>query len=370
MRAAPENFIKRVRDLDDIELRRKFVEDALKWAQGDQDVAASFKEYESSLRLRRVLREIKSFSPQFTDQALDAFVHLTAPPQPPPPPTPAPEPAKEAAIEKEVMRAAVPKGIRELAREGEAVAPGAPGQQVWGGLPFVRVPAGKFVMGSKDDNQLAFDQEKPQHTVEIPYDYWIARFPVTNEQVAEFVEIAKYKYNMASDWKDRANHPVVNVSWYDAMEYCKWLNEKLKAEIGDLEIRLPTEAEWEKAARGEFGNEWPWGNEFDAARCNSSEGGKRGTTPVGAYSPQGDSPCGAADMVGNVWEWCHSIFKPYPYKAGDGREQEPGTDVRVLRGGAFLNLWNFARAACRLRHGPGYRDDYLGFRVVVAPRLS
>jgi len=235
---------------------------------------------------------------------------------------------------------------------------------------FVFVPRGKFVMGSEDDNRLASDSEKPQHTVEIPYDFWIARFPVTNDQFAAFAKATKYKHELASDWRDKSDHPIVNVSWYDAMEYCKWLNEKLRAEIGDLEIRLPTEAEWEKAARGQYGNEWPWGNKFDKTRCNSEEGGKGGTTPVGAYSPQGDSPYGAADMVGNVWEWCHSIFKPYPYKVDDGQEKESGLDGRVVRGGAWYNSRRNARAACRFGGRPGYRGPDQGVRLVVAPQLS
>ncbi len=259
---------------------------------------------------------------------------------------------------------------------------------------FVFVPRGKFVMGSEDDNRLASDSEKPQHTVEIPYDYWIARFPVTNDQFAEFFEATLFKttaekkggwspdkseYAEGFDWrhplgpksslKDKGDHPVVQISWYDAMEYCKWLNEKLRAEIGDLEIRLPTEAEWEKAARGQYGNEWPWGNEFDPAKCNSSEGGKTGTTPVGAYSPQGDSPYGAADMVGNVWEWCHSLYEPYPYKADDGRENKSESGPRVVRGGSFLSNRRYARAACRNGGSPELRLHLQGVRLVVAPRL-
>jgi formylglycine-generating enzyme required for sulfatase activity len=240
----------------------------------------------------------------------------------------------------------------------------------FGDIEFVFVPKGKFIMGSKNDNPLAFDGEKPQHTVEIPYDYWIGRFPVTNEQFAAFVENAEYKYEMASDWRDRANHPVVNVAWYDAMEYCKWLNRAARGEAGDLVVRLPTEAEWEKTARGQDGNEWPWGNEFDATKCNSNEGGEGTTTPVGAYSPQGDSPYRAADMVGNVWEWCHSIFKPYPYQANDGREEESREDIRVLRGGAWDFDWDGARSAYRYDYRPDDSDDDFGFRVVVAPELS
>jgi formylglycine-generating enzyme required for sulfatase activity len=255
------------------------------------------------------------------------------------------------------------------AQRSVAAQPVLPGVKVFGGIEFVRVPKGKFIMGSKDDNKLAYGNEKPQHTVEIPHDYWIARYPVTNDQFAKFVEATQHKHEWARDWQSKLDHPVVNVSWQDAMDYCKWLNERLHAEIGDGEIRLPTEAEWEKAARGERGNEWPWGNEFDKTKCNSSEGGKGGkggTTPVGAYSPQGDSPYGAADMAGNVWEWCHSIWKPYPYKVDDGRE-ESGSGGRVLRGGAWNFIEGFARCAFRSRDSPGGRLGNVGLRVVVAP---
>jgi formylglycine-generating enzyme required for sulfatase activity len=239
-------------------------------------------------------------------------------------------------------------------------------RQTFGGIEFVRVPAGKFIMGSKDDNKWASSDEKPQHTVEIPYDYGIARYPVTNKEFARFVEATQHKHTWVSDWKSKLDHPVVNVTWQDAMDYCKWLNERLHAEIRDGEIRLPTEAEWEKAARGERGNEWPWGNEWDSTKCNSSEGGKHDTTPVGAYSPQGDSPYGAADMAGNVLEWCHSLFRSYPYKADDGREQESGSDLRVLRGGSWYYGRGSARCAFRLKYFPDDWVSNVGFRVVVS----
>jgi formylglycine-generating enzyme required for sulfatase activity len=254
-------------------------------------------------------------------------------------------------------------------------------RQTFGGIEFVRVPAGKFIMGSKDDNKRASSDEKPQHTVEIPYNYWVARYPVTNEQFAKFAEATQYIHTWVSDWKSKLDHPVVNVLWDDAMAYCKWLNETLRGEIGDGAIRLPTEAEWEKAARGERGNEWPWGNEFDRTKCNSTEGRKDGTTPVGAYSPQGDSPCGAADMAGNVWDWTQSLwgkdrYRPdfkYPYNPRDGREKlEAGSDVyRVIRGGSWtFDQWG-ARCACRvvgpvISRGFG-RSESVGFRVVVSP---
>ena len=246
---------------------------------------------------------------------------------------------------------------------------------VWGSVEFVRIPAGKFLMGSKDDNNLAQDSEKPQHTVELPYDYWLARYPVTNEQFAKFVEEAAYRFSLDKNWKKKADHPVVNVSWHDGMEYCQWLNTLVRDASQQpsqgLVVRLPTEAEWEKAARGEYGNEWPWGNEFDPRKCNSSEGNKGGTTPVGAYSPQGDSPYGVADMAGDVWEWCHSLYQSYPYRAADGRESEDANaGGRVLRGGAFDYDQRYARAAYRYGNVMGNRNDNVGLRVVVAPVLS
>ena len=235
------------------------------------------------------------------------------------------------------------------------------------GMELMRVPAGKFLMGSTKENELAYDDERPQHTVDIPYDYFMARFPVTNELYDAYVKAKGIKHPVEG-WGNKKDHPVVNVSWKDTMEYCKWLNDLLKAELpAGLVLRLPTEAEWEKAARGTDGREYPWGDEFDKNKCNTDESGKGKTTAVGFYSPQGDSPYGCADMSGNVWEWTHSKMKEYPYNAGDGREDERASGKRVRRGGSFLNIEGFARCACR----GGYDFDlfYLnvGFRVVASP---
>jgi formylglycine-generating enzyme required for sulfatase activity len=235
------------------------------------------------------------------------------------------------------------------------------------GMEFMRVPAGKFLMGSAKENKLALDDERPQHTVDIPYDYFMARYPVTNEIYNAFVKVKGIQHPV-SEWVKKKNHPVMYVDWKGAMAYCQWLNNLLKKELpSSLILRLPTEAEWEKAARGTNGNEWPWGNEFDKNKCNSSEGGKKDTTPVGAYSPQGDSPFGCADMAGNVWEWMHSLFQPYPYHANDGRKDEKASGGRVVRGGAFYNDDWFTRCA--------YRSNYdfsraVGLRVVASPILS
>jgi iron(II)-dependent oxidoreductase len=391
MRAAPDNFIRRVRDLDDLELRRKFIGDALKWMQGEAEAAASFKEYENSLRLKRVLRAI-AFSDQFTAEVLDAFVHLTAPP------VQAQRPAKPIAeVEEEAETPFVREKVisRGAVRAEKGMVPET-GQRILRNIEFVRVPQGKFIMGSKEDDSRASDDEKPQHTLEIPYDFWIARYPVTNDQFAQFAETNNYvtmaekeggwstkesKYVKGYDWrhpqggksniKDKGDHPVVQVSWHDAVAYCQWLHELLKGEIGTDCIRLPSEAEWEKAARGEYGNQWPWGNEFDKAKCNSAEGGKGGTTPVGAFSPQGDSPYGAADMAGNVWEWTRSLWKDYPYESKDDREDmnAPDTVLRVLRGGSYLDPVDFARCSFRYWGYPynGYWD--FGFRLVLSLSL-
>ena len=117
------------------------------------------------------------------------------------------------------------------------------------GMELMRVPAGKFLMGSKDDNKLAYDDEKPQHTVDIPYEYWAARHPVTNELYAAYMD-AKGGKHRVDDWEKKKDHPVLNVYWADAMAYCGWLNDLLKGELpAGLVLRLPTEAEWEKAAR-------------------------------------------------------------------------------------------------------------------------
>ncbi len=266
----------------------------------------------------------------------------------------------------------------------------------WGGVEFVRITAESFLMGSRVDNALASDSEKPQHSIELAYDYWIGRYPVTNEQFARFVTAAQYPFDQGQ-WQTRSDHPVVKVSWLDALAYCKWLNTLAKAEryaaSPGFVLRLPTEAEWEKAARGGLSPvsnggdiegrsapEWPWGNEFDRNKCNSEEGGKKGTTPVGIYSPQGDSPYGVADMAGNVWEWTVSLwgldlFQPqyrYPYQPHDGREKldAPPSVYRVVRGGAFNSRPGSVRAASRYWFDSRAHNDGVGFRVVVAPRLA
>ena len=208
---------------------------------------------------------------------------------------------------------------------------------------MVLVPAGAFLMGSdKKKDKQAYDYEMPQHTLILP-DFRIGKYPVTNGQYAAFV--AATGHAAPAHWRgnqpppELRNHPVVYVSWYDAVDYCTWLSQAL-----GREMRLPTEAEWERATRDTDGRIYPWGNDFDAGRCNMADTGIGGTSPVGIF-PTGNAVCGASDMAGNVWEWTSSLWgtgvgKPefgYKYDAADGRENQGASDtvLRVLRGGSF-----------------------------------
>jgi len=234
----------------------------------------------------------------------------------------------------------------------------------------VAIPAGEFIMGStaaEVRQKLADENETPQHPVTLPA-YRIGRFPVTNLEYKAFVAAADYQ--PPKHWPNGqlpetlADHPVVYVSWDDAVAYCRWLSEKT-----GQPYRLPTEAEWEKAARGAAGRRYPWGSQFEPGRCNSEEAGINATTPVGQFSPAGDSPFGCADMAGNVREWCSTVYEKYPYVAADGREDLDRMDVfRVLRGGAFNDLPQSVRCAFRFRDDPGdWGDNDSGFRVVLSP---
>jgi formylglycine-generating enzyme required for sulfatase activity len=239
---------------------------------------------------------------------------------------------------------------------------------------LVTIPAGLFLMGADDMTS----DERPRHELTLP-EYRIGKYPVTNAQYRRFVETTKREWP-SGRWQrsEKANCPVVVVSWHDALAYCGWLTgvwrEQGKIAAGEI-VRLPTEAEWEKAARGTDGRIYPWGNEWDETKCNTSELGLGDTCAVGMFAG-GASPYGCLDMAGNVWEWTGSLwgkgisspeFK-YPYDPTDGRENlEAGDNVlRVLRGGSFDVIQRDARCAYRW-YDPYLRYDYYGFRVVVSP---
>ena len=241
---------------------------------------------------------------------------------------------------------------------------------------LVEVPAGEFTMGSEES-----DREKPVHKVDLDT-FYVARYPVTNAQWARFVAATGHK--PPKHWPDsvcppdKATHPVVYVTWYDAKAYAEWAG-----------LQLLSEAQWEKAARGGLQipdpqnpgqrvdnpnprRRYPWGDDFDKNKCNTDESGIGGTTPVGRYSPQGDSPYGVADMAGNVWEWTRSLYKEYPYQADDGREELKASDRRGLGGGSFGYVGWRARCSVRLYYHPDRVWSDRGFRVgwCAAPGLS
>jgi formylglycine-generating enzyme required for sulfatase activity len=218
----------------------------------------------------------------------------------------------------------------------------------------------------------AQDFEQPQHVLYLS-DYYIAKMPVTNAQYAAFVEATLRE--PPSPWESgkplvgKEDHPVVDVTWHDAVAYCRWL-----AKITRRSYRLPSEAEWEKAARGTDGRIYPWRDEPpDESRCNFDKYIGE-TTPVGMYSQQGDGPYGCVDVAGNVWEWCAARdMKPYPNDVSEDEwsdEYLQGPESRVLRGGSWYDIQSFARCAYRYWSNPYDRDDLNGFRVYVAAQIG
>ena len=204
------------------------------------------------------------------------------------------------------------------------------------------VPAGEFVMG----------EGHAAHGVQLDA-FYIGRYPVSCAEYKRYMDDIGRAYEIPPG---KANHPVVNVSWFDARDYAAWAG-----------MRLLSEAEWEKAASWDETHQckrhYPWGDLFEPGLCNTEELGVAGTTPVGKFSPQGDSPYGCGDMAGNVWEWTSSLDRPYPYRADDGREEADSSDQRVLRGGGFNNRADFARTTYRSRNYPDLHLWNLGFRV-------
>lgn len=227
-------------------------------------------------------------------------------------------------------------------------------------VPLVEIPSGFLLMGRDRRVQRVF----------IPK-YRIGKYPVTNIEYKRFIDATGYrepyrkeKWAEPYNWhyrmypKGKANHPVVLVSWRDANAYCEWLSKTL-----NKKFRLPTEAEWERAAKGDDNRIWPWGNIFDPSKCNTVEGGVRGTTPVGIYT-SGRSPYGVYDMAGNVREWTNSLLKDYPYDPDDGREDKNDDGFRVLRGGSYNYGSGNARSFfCNTYELPDAAINNIGFRI-------
>jgi formylglycine-generating enzyme required for sulfatase activity len=252
----------------------------------------------------------------------------------------------------------------------------------------VQVKAGTFLLGSdKGHDPEAFDEETPQHEVHLP-DYFIGRYPVTVAQFRAFIEDSGYRPEDEDYLQGVPNPPVVSVTWYEALKYCRWLTGRLRGSqdtpepLASLlgregwEVGLPSEAEWEKAARGSEGWIYPCGDMPDAAQANYADTGINRTSTVGCF-PTGGSPAGCLDVAGDVLQWTRSLwggnfseprFK-YPYTPDDNREDlaAPETIFRVLRGGAFNFGHGLARCAYRSGDSPDDSLRLIGFRVVVRP---
>jgi serine/threonine-protein kinase len=220
------------------------------------------------------------------------------------------------------------------------------------GLTFVRIPAGEFLYGEKKEQ------------VELP-EFWISKTPVTQAEYQRYIAANPKEavpfvnadralpYNWSQSQRtpspNKADHPVVLVNWYDALRFCAW-----------AEAQLPTEMQWEKAARGNDGRRYPWGNTEPTDKVCNFNKNVGGTTAVGRYSPQGDSPYGCVDMSGNVCEWC---LNKYENPANTTFDQS--YDWRVLRGGSFYSEGYYARTDSRYYDVPTSCSRDYGFRVVL-----
>jgi len=259
------------------------------------------------------------------------------------------------------------------------------------GMVLIKIPAGEFWMGSAASE--GADDEHPQHKVYLN-EYYIGKYEITNELFERFVKETGYKTDAEKEgtgytyeggkWEERAGrnwryyysagreeHPVVLVSWNDTKAFCDWAG-----------LRLPTEAEWEKAARGTDGRQYPWGNAWDGNKCASGSmdislmksktgyvdmGGGRSTVLVGSFA-SGLSPYGCYDMAGNVWEWCADWFDENYYgRSANNNPPGPSSGAnRVLRGGCWIDVSNYCRSAYRWS-GPASRHTCRGFRVASSP---
>jgi formylglycine-generating enzyme required for sulfatase activity/glyoxylase-like metal-dependent hydrolase (beta-lactamase superfamily II) len=279
------------------------------------------------------------------------------------------------------------------------------------GHVLVHIPAGEFPMGSEE----GLANERPVHKVYLD-DYWIGKFPVTVGQFREFVDKTGYVTDaengkgswqfwegewivrLDGNWKNPYfeqgdDHPVVSVSWNDAVAYCRWLSKKT-----GLDIKLPTAAQWEKGARGTDGRKYPWGNDKpDGSRANYADihywkkykdarqpdknidDGYIETSPVGSF-PKGSSPYGLLDMAGNVWEWCHDVyqsdyynFSPYKNPAGPSDTGKPDQERVNRGGGSWTDRSGFItpegghnlRSAARTGDEKNSSDDHMGFRICI-----
>ena len=222
---------------------------------------------------------------------------------------------------------------------------------------MAHVPAGEFIMGSNE----RWDDESPEH-ISSTGAFYIDLYEVTNSDYKKFKDAtqrpAPFHWPNGEIARDQDNHPVVYVSWFDARDYCQW-NGK----------RLPTEQEWEKAARGVAGDIYPWGNIWSLDKSNNPYKHSTGTEPVGSYA-NGQSPYGLLDMSGNVWEWVDSYYLPHP--GNTIAKVEYGTDKRILKGGSWFDCLSYgcglsAPTFNRSFFNPEVKNNSFGFRCAQSP---
>jgi formylglycine-generating enzyme required for sulfatase activity len=213
---------------------------------------------------------------------------------------------------------------------------------------MIAIPAGVFIMGSNTGDT----EEKPVHKVYLDA-YEIGRYEVTVAQYRAFCTATGRQMPKAPSWGWRDDHPIVNVTWSDAEAFCEWAGG-----------RLPTEAEWEKAARGTHARVYPWGDVWDRSMCANGELDLKSTAPVGS-SPRGASPYGCLDMAGNVWEWCADWYGPDYYKTSPARNPTgpDSGEYRIMRGGCFYSYEGGTRCTYRGNYFPSGSWYSGGFRM-------
>ena len=288
------------------------------------------------------------------------------------------------------------------------------------GMEFIRIRAGEFTMGTSRDEAARLSErfgtplrkflpETPPHAVVITHDFLIGRHEVTVGQFRRFVqatgyrtdaersggstvhvEIDRWEKKAGASWKSPGfpqgdDHPVVCVSWNDAMAFADWLDRTDASKPRGWHYRLPTEAEWEYAARGKDGRRYPWGDQWSDDRANfadrrsglpwakgGADDGFPRTAPVGSFTPRGDTPEGVADLCGNVWEWCLDWFAADFYQRSPRRDpfNGDGDTQRVERGGSWAFTEDYCRSAFRMPLAPNQSYDNLGFRLVLVPATA
>ena len=259
------------------------------------------------------------------------------------------------------------RGVPLILSLGMAVLSGQePGYKNSIGMEFVLIPAGEFIMMGSPENENDRSDDEVQHMVRIAHPFFMGRFEVTQRQYSAVMGGFLGGKN-PSHFKGEDN-PVDTVSWKDATEFCAALSR-----ADGVSYRLPTEAEWEYACRAGTTTPFYFGNTLSTQQANYNGNYTYGDGQKGKYRHKtmsvGSFPAnafGLFDMHGNVWEWCQSLYKPYPYREDDGREDLRGDGARVLRGGSWSYWPGYCRSAARVELGPPTSRSFnLGFRVVV-----